>query len=113
MRGDKRESVLYWIGFYFYSRPCVRGDDMIDKKRKEEILYFYSRPCVRGDAANSSGVCGHEDFYSRPCVRGDERHQNGQQHIQQFLLAPLREGRLIKTYTNPGEVVLISTRAPA
>ena len=82
-----------WDVFYFYSRPCGRGDlhDLTGygfrnqflltplregrhtavENTKAGCLYFYSRPCGRGDQSRRYRHHLPYHFYSRPCGRGD------------------------------------------
>ena len=58
------------------------------------IYDFYSRPCGRGDRSRPPAGQGGSYFYSRPCGRGDARLRMLLCFLPQFLLTPLREGRL-------------------
>ena len=98
--------------FYFYSRPCGRGD-----VGKAPVAlhqhYFYSRPCGRGDAAAAGagvvhllisthapagGATPNCPITSNPCII--------------FLLTPLREGRHYR-HCHSVHQEQISTHAPA
>ena len=101
--------------FYFYSRPCGRGDTR-DKVQTIGASVFLLTPLREGRhggakyAANGVPISTHAPaggatrsenagdvrlyhFYSRPCGRGDETGGRNQQPGNQFLLTPLREGR--------------------
>ena len=56
-------------------------------------FYFYSRPCGRGDPRRRQGDRSARHFYSRPCGRGDSVTLKKDGVTIQFLLTPLREGR--------------------
>ena len=109
------QALCHWHLFYFYSRPCGRGDVFSFSRRKACSDHFYSRPCGRGDVLRSmaqlraadfySRPCGRGDeiqlcsryvlvdFYSRPCGRGDTTITWTKMETKSFLLTPLREGR--------------------
>ena len=95
---------------------------------------FYSRPCGRGDRRSQSPTPRRPaNFYSRPCGRGDIKPRFKKLTQNQFLLTPLREGRLeldvlalclVDFYSRPcgrgdfsqspvGPPGVISTHAPA
>ena len=81
--------------------------------RRIENADFYSRPCGRGDAVleDEAGALL-VDFYSRPCGRGDGNRTHTAISGGLFLLTPLREGRLMRS----GQLSrrsFISTHAPA
>ena len=100
---------------YFYSRPCARGDRSFIPV-PTFWLHFYSRPYARGDLSTRQRVLLCQNFYSRPYARGDLRRAvlrtlpllistraptRGATYREkpypltdeQFLLAPLHEGR--------------------
>ena len=61
-----------------------------------DIFYdtdFYSRPYTRGDGAVRSPCRDEAYFYSRPYTRGDLPIEGLVESANEFLLAPLREGR--------------------
>ena len=78
--------------FYFYSRPCGRGDSICNSSCTRRG-HFYSRPCGRGDPHRMSLTQQSSDFYSRPCGRGDAARLAAIGQRPLFLLTPLREGR--------------------
>ena len=75
-------------------------------------FYFYSRPCGRGDLPGRVSARQRPDFYSRPCGRGD--FTGGYNTFQGFgfLLTPLREGRPSSALHRIADA-MISTHAPA
>ena len=64
-------------GYYFYSRPCGRGDCGNAESNVSYYCNFYSRPCGRGDPRCVRGGWDLFYFYSRPCGRGDGRLCDG------------------------------------
>ena len=115
-RGDRSRPPAGQGGSYFYSRPCGRGDARLrmllcflpqflltplrEGRRGHGghdingAAYFYSRPCGRGDVDRLAEVVHEPNFYSRPCGRGDEAARRRINERIEFLLTPLREGRL-------------------
>ena len=86
------EVTLFDEDYYFYSRPCGRGD------QKPEVRTIRRYISTHAPAGGATRVCHHrcrqnDNFYSRPCGRGDNEINIGQRHGSQFLLTPLREGR--------------------
>ena len=76
-------------------------------------MYFYSRPCGRGDCSCRQYRSGRSlYFYSRPCGRGDLVFRHRLTTVVEFLLTPLREGRLFIGVRDI-QPVNISTHAPA
>ena len=94
---------------------CVRRAQQ-GRPPRPPFMYFYSRPCARGDLSTRQRVLLCQNFYSRPYARGDLRRAvlrtlpllistraptRGATYREkpypltdeQFLLAPLREGR--------------------
>ena len=95
----------------FYSRPCGRGDSEYSDLRCS-CCNFYSRPCGRGDLQSERTPLLSYNFYSRPCGRGDAERAAVAEAIAEFLLTPLREGRL-KGGVVMSPINFISTHAPA
>ena len=105
------QALCHWHLFYFYSRPCGRGDVFSFSRRKACSDHFYSRPCGRGDVLRSMAQLRAADFYSRPCGRGDMDDAQKLLDEGKFLLTPLREGRPLGQ--SLAAVISISTHAPA
>ncbi len=102
--------------YYFYSRPCGRGDisggdrrhfaNLISthapaggatlQKRQCDAAVFISTHAPAGGATRSARTLlpKRENFYSRPCGRGDPADTVTISLSCKFLLTPLREGRL-------------------
>ena len=100
--------------FYFYSRPCGRGDlrrDPDDSSTSRFLLtplregrpesrvsvgarrhYFYSRPCGRGDG-DPVNVWAMFKFLLTPLREGRRKESSASDMMFAFLLTPLREGR--------------------
>ena len=108
--GRLRDSITYED---FYSRPCGRGDKPT-RRRGRFFSDFYSRPCGRGDLVPWCPVV------VGPCISthapAGGATQIGAEHpalaFIQFLLTPLREGRLTSS-DGIAASIRISTHAPA
>ena len=102
------EVTLFDEDYYFYSRPCGRGD------QKPEVRTIRRYISTHAPAGGATRVCHHrcrqnDNFYSRPCGRGDNEINIGQRHGSQFLLTPLREGRqVLKRLVRIGTVFLLT-----
>ena len=78
----------------FYSRPCGRGDVF---GLKCAHPFSISTHAPAGGATGKSPQTPFQyrrNFYSRPCGRGDDNYGFIPSGQSQFLLTPLREGRL-------------------
>ena len=110
-----REAITY--PWYFYSRPCGRGDlpvSLILSEKsplflltplregrpqvffilKARIDYFYSRPCGRGDKATTQEAHLAEIISTHAPAGGATVSSLILSRSILFLLTPLREGRL-------------------
>ena len=101
------------------------------RRSMRSACYFYSRPCGRGDAydpdvitdgcisthapAGGATYPGHRrllyiyNFYSRPCGRGDKKEASDARRLCEFLLTPLREGRLKKADASGKPTIFLLT----
>ncbi len=97
---------------YFYSRPCGRGDERSSVLGNAGRVISTHAPAGGATLFFSASLSHDMHFYSRPCGRGDA-YLNGRHDVrEQFLLTPLREGRLSTFAISPASCV-ISTHAPA
>ena len=78
--------------FYFYSRPCGRGDGAYLLRWTGNILFLLT-PLREGRRASQKSITADVNFYSRPCGRGDAKTALQSPRCVIFLLTPLREGR--------------------
>ena len=101
--------------WYFYSRPCGRGDSrsagtyprpagflltpLREGRRREDggraalLRYFYSRPCGRGDALHGPIGCVRRMISTHAPAGGATSTDCAAAAGAAFLLTPLREGR--------------------
>ena len=101
----------------FYSRPCERGDAAPSSGSSGSASFLLTplregrhpsdhiavgQPCIstHAPARGATWICKQINlrrkyFYSRPCERGDLRRGDGWGDPKEFLLTPLREGRLV------------------
>ena len=82
-------SERHW---YFYSRPCGRGD-CVSYPGERQHIYFYSRPCGRGDKIVIVYGRGKSTISTHAPAGGATRQDLCGHGVGQFLLTPLREGR--------------------
>ena len=97
--------------FHFYSRPCGRGDHGLASAYVKLEISTHA-PAGGATHRQHSDRTEVHNFYSRPCGRGDIVPSFSNSTRLQFLLTPLREGRL----TSPLKSSIwryISTHAPA
>ena len=66
---------------------------MILLSRPRRITYFYSRPCGRGDVSYRCLLIYHNQFLLTPLREGRLPATAFRNTPAQFLLTPLREGR--------------------
>ena len=96
-RQDVREAITY--PWYFYSRPCERGDRHPRPVRRQRT-YFYSRPCERGDDLAAEHLVDVCVISTHAPARGATNYGVAFYDENKFLLTPLREGRpLLKRLT--------------
>ena len=118
---------------HFYSRPCGRGDKLVEERfighcisthapagGATSVFQFNRRKIGISTHAPAGGATrkprcnrpGALYFYSRPCGRGDSGVNKYIYSHTEFLLTPLREGRLGEL-ANAYKYLRISTHAPA
>ena len=79
--------------FYFYSRPCGRGDAPAAEIPRKLLISTHAPAGGRPKGGKLMQDCCH--FYSRPC--GGATSVGARVYVDiRFLLTPLREGRLIR-----------------
>ena len=90
----KRRRHVFGLADDFYSRPCGRGD--CTNTVQHRALTAISTHAPAGGATQKawSTPTDFTNFYSRPCGRGDTGATTLLTAARQFLLTPLREGRL-------------------
>ena len=115
----------------FLLTPLREGRPLHRRRSMRSACYFYSRPCGRGDAydpdvitdgcisthapAGGATYPGHRrllyiyNFYSRPCGRGDKKEASDARRLCEFLLTPLREGRLKKADASGKPTIFLLT----
>ena len=111
--GRREDSLKDWKAGKFLLTPLREGRRPVAVCEGAALENFYSRPCGRGDRRRRQGQ-GRTGlyFYSRPCGRGDIVVEMSEREQLQFLLTPLREGRL-RTLVPIFVPAPISTHAPA
>ena len=82
-------------------------------KKYHTFLYFYSRPCGRGDGVGKARQMDGRISTHAPAGGATRSIRARTGRTKQFLLTPLREGRLVNLYIVRRLPQLISTHAPA
>ena len=65
----QKDFARRWL--YFYSRPCGRGDNIVDLDSLPVVLISTHAPAGGATNVPSKQEYSLSNFYSRPCGRGD------------------------------------------
>ena len=111
--GRQKRARRRRCGGAFLLTPLREGRLMRFYKKYHTFLYFYSRPCGRGDGVGKARQMDGRISTHAPAGGATRSIRARTGRTKQFLLTPLREGRLVNLYIVRRLPQLISTHAPA